>query len=111
MINFSKVQLAVLEDALYTYGFQNQCDILIEEMSELTKAIIKYRRNNTNPATINNMCEEIADVLIMLQQMLFAMPILSSIDVESFVNYKINRLAQRLEEEKSKKVGVVNNGS
>ena len=96
MITFTKEQLEVLEDALYTYGFQNQCDILIEEMSELTKAIIKYRRESTNKANIENMCEEIADVLIMLQQMLFAMPVLTNIDVESFVDYKINRLSERL---------------
>jgi hypothetical protein len=31
--------------AILTYGAQMQGDMCIEEMSELTKALLKYRRN------------------------------------------------------------------
>ena len=31
--------------AINTYGEQPQVDVAIEEMSELTKALLKYRRN------------------------------------------------------------------
>jgi NTP pyrophosphatase (non-canonical NTP hydrolase) len=55
------------------YGLQAQQDIAIEEMSELTKAIIKYRRKETaNKATtldIDDIAEEIADVEIMMEQL------------------------------------------
>ena len=92
MINFSEEQIKVLETALDTYGFQNQSDILIEEMSELTKAVIKYRRYGTNKEYLD-LCEEIVDVAIMLQQMLFAT---YGTHFDDIVKSKIDRLAERL---------------
>lgn len=92
MINFSEEQLEVLETALDTYGYQNQSDILIEEMAELTKAIIKHRRYGSKE-TFDNLCEEIADVSIMLQQMFLRTP---DVDYDTIVTNKICRLAKRL---------------
>jgi hypothetical protein len=43
-------------------------DLLIEEMSELTKEIIKSRRNHDNPEIGTKVLEEIVDVDIMLDQ-------------------------------------------
>ena len=93
MINFSEEQLEVLETVLDTYGYQNQSDILIEEMAELTKAIIKHRRYFTKE-TFDNLCEEIADVSIMLQQMFLRTP---NVDYDTIATNKIYRLAKRLE--------------
>ena len=93
MINFTDEQIKVLEIALDTYGFQNQSDILIEEMAELTKAIIKYRRYSTDKEYLD-MCEEIVDVSIMLQQMLFAT---YGKHFDDIVKSKIDRLAKRLD--------------
>ena len=92
MINFTNEQIKVLESALNTYGFQNQSDILIEEMSELTKAVIKYRRYGTDKEFFD-MCEEIVDVSIMIQQMLFAT---YGKHIDDTVKSKIDRLAERL---------------
>lgn len=91
----------VLKAALDTYGIHKQSDIAIEEMAELTKAIIKCRRNPSSPAT-GNLLEEIADVLIMLEQlsMHFETDFISEI-----VKAKIIRLNIRIEEDRAKKYG------
>ncbi len=54
------------KEAWCIWGRDTQLDILIEEMAELTQAIIKARRCNMiwNPAVL----EEIADVTICLEQ-------------------------------------------
>lgn len=58
----------VLKTAVDTYGKEAQTDMMIEGMSELTKALLKHRRNAT-PKTLDNIKEEMADVQIMLDQM------------------------------------------
>lgn len=50
------------------YGAEAQTDMMIEEMSELTKALLKHRRKESKE-TLDNILEEIADVQIMLDQM------------------------------------------
>ncbi len=62
----------VLVKAIETFGSQRQMDVLIEEMSELTKEIIKARRNaypeERQPIT-DKMMEEFVDVTISLDQL------------------------------------------
>ena len=50
------------------YDLENQCRQCIEEMAELTKAICKDGRNR-DIATILHMAEEVADVIIMVEQL------------------------------------------
>lgn len=71
-----------------------QVDIMIEEMSELTKALIKHRREPSDE-TLENIQEEIADVKIMMCQgaMMFGEEA-----VERFVHEKTERLRKRVEE-------------
>lgn len=68
------------EDKLYTYaraavqkfGMNKQVDMAIEEMSELTKALLKYRRASDCATTVksgDNIREEMEDVRIMLAQL------------------------------------------
>ena len=83
--------------AINTYGEQPQVDMTIEEMSELTKAILKYRRaenKNKNEAEYleDDIIEEIADVQIMLDQMRIIFG-----DTSSQEEYKLNRLWARME--------------
>lgn len=60
------------EEALEKWGFDPQMDMVIEETSELTKAILKYRRKpSCDRAT--DIAKEIADVEIMLMQLKIAM--------------------------------------
>nr|DAO36696.1 MAG TPA: nucleoside triphosphate pyrophosphohydrolase [Caudoviricetes sp.] len=68
------------EDELRTYarvavekfGMNKQVDMAIEEMSELTKALLKYRRAADCATTVksgDNIREEMEDVRIMLAQL------------------------------------------
>ena len=63
----------IMRQAIETYGVQSQCDVAIEEMAELTKAIVKIRRvaddYGKTQAALENLLEEIADVDIMIEQM------------------------------------------
>ena len=93
MLSISKEQSEVLKNAIKTFGERNQEDIAIEEMAELTKAIIKNRRYNTDE-TKANIVEETADVLIMLYQLMFVYGVPSQV-----FEAKIDRLKQRLDEE------------
>lgn len=72
-----KTKNKILKEALFTFGIDAQIDMAIEEMSELTKALCKYKRSakkykglQTHPLGVfDNVREEIADVEIMLEQM------------------------------------------
>ena len=67
----------ILTKAIQHYGKESQVDMCIEEMSELTKALLKERRcKNKDKETsayyrkcVDDIIEEIADVQIMLDQM------------------------------------------
>lgn len=62
----------VLKDALQCFGHKSQEDMMIEEMSELTKAILKCRRScYCDIDALNNTIEEMVDVYIMLLQMYY----------------------------------------
>lgn len=58
----------VLNRAVSAYGIDAQTDMTIEEMSELAKALLKYRRYKTELRR-EAILEEMADVEIMLKQM------------------------------------------
>ena len=56
----------IYKKAIGKYGVAAQLDMVIEEMSELTKEICKIKRGKGN---YMNLVEEIADVEIMLEQL------------------------------------------
>lgn len=87
--------LKVLEQAILTYGRESQLNIAIEEMSELTKEICKYKRRNENQAEI---IEEMADVYIMLEQMKMIFGI-SEQQINEQIDFKVARLEGRLKNE------------
>lgn len=58
----------ILLNTIAHYGIHSQIDMAIEEMSELTKALLKDRRNSTDE-TLDNIHEEMVDVQIMLDQL------------------------------------------
>jgi len=61
----------LLEQMIQKYGESKQLDIVIEECSELIKAISKYKRENNRediPSRIRAIAEEEADIRIMLEQ-------------------------------------------
>lgn len=100
----------ILQKAIDMYGCNHQVDVTIEEMSELIKAICKFKRKAQDVSTMNdaeafenlkpevaNVIEEIADVEIMVQQM--KMMFGCDAQVEEVIAYKINRLNERMESE------------
>lgn len=66
-------RMNLYEKAIKEYGPAVQIDMCIEEMSELTKALLKHKRANGDvekeKKTHENIKEEMADVSIMLEQM------------------------------------------
>ena len=77
------------------YGREHQVLIAIEEMSELTKELCKYFRRFDRKKEI---IEEVADVQIMLEQLIELFGIDS--DVDKMVDYKLNRQIRRMEQER-----------
>lgn len=85
-------QLKVLLQAIETYGKANQVDKAIEEMSELTKALLKERQN---AGAVGDIIEELADVYIMLAQL--AMIYKANPALDDYVEFKIKRLERKLQ--------------
>lgn len=96
-------QLRNLKTIVDTYGADPQMDMMIEEASELTKALLKYRRKSKSDSSTGDemmalrdaIIDEIADTKIMLAQMeiLFG----CAGEVENRVEYKIKRTMQKIE--------------
>jgi NTP pyrophosphatase (non-canonical NTP hydrolase) len=80
----------ICSKAVNTYGTEAQTWMAIEEMAELANAIAKYRRDRVNRQDV---CEEIADVAIMMIQLAC---IFGVEDVNDFLEQKIDRLERRL---------------
>ena len=81
--------------ALEAFGERAQMTMAIEEMSELAKELCKRCRGRDNVEAI---AEEIADVEIMLQQMVMMFDCAGQ--VETFRRYKLERLEKRIKEVK-----------
>lgn len=112
-MDFTHEELKVLQEAIDHYGEESQLDMAIEEMAELTKAICKYKRLKKSIAsnsgsidkrvveweryyvTLGDIKEEIADVLIMLEQMMMMFDCEQR--VSAIVSEKIRRLKGRID--------------
>lgn len=97
----------VLQQAIDTYGSHAQEEMAIEEMSELTKAIVKRHRAADKPSydkAMSGIAEEMADVIIMLTQLLMFYG--NRRDVQRAVDEKVKRLAGRLESEQAEMTGA-----
>lgn len=92
----------VLKQAVDTWGKDAQVDMAIEEMSELTKALLKERRaakHTGSTAVIRaRQCiyEEMADVIIMLMQLLMIFNDRELLQKD--IDEKVIRLDERLKE-------------
>lgn len=85
-----------LVKCIETYGPGPQVDMCIEEMSELTKALLKYRR--AHEADLEKMrldiIDELADVEIMCRQMELLFK--CKTETEKRIEFKIQRQLQRI---------------
>lgn len=97
----SDEQRDVCKLAIEIYGIDNQILQSLEEMAELTKALLKLRRVDPDDKkeTEKRICdieEETADVAIMITQLEM---IFDAEHIQGKANAKIERLAGRLHEE------------
>ncbi len=87
------------------YKLDTQSRQLNEELAELIQANSKYSRysenNSMNWEYLQNMCEEIADVQIMIEQMLYLLDI-DNKAIEKIKMKKIDRQLERIKLEQEK---------
>ena len=81
--------------ALETWGAVSQTNMVFEEMAELQKELCKHARGAANEIQI---AEEIADVLIMLEQMMILHDCREM--VTDWETVKLLRLRRRIEDDK-----------
>lgn len=81
----------ICEQLIDKYG-DKQVVVAIEELSELQKELCKSLRDKTNK---ENIIEEMADVIIMINQMQMYFKI-SDEELHQEINYKLNRTKERL---------------
>ena len=106
-MTFTEEQRDIMRLAIDTYGEVNQTDKAIEEMAELTKALIKLKQVNLGDYEettfkVMNVEEEIADVLIMMEQLTMIFKPQDKdepTEIKIYINHKIEELARNLHRE------------
>ena len=87
------------EKFIESWGYESQIVVAMEEMSELTKELCKYKRNELlnkdNTETIKNIKEEIADVLNMVEQL---ENMFGEEEIEKIRKAKFKRALERMKE-------------
>ena len=84
-------------DVLAKYGTRNQRRMIIEECSDLQKAVCKLFREPDNNEYYRNYIEELVDVIVMAQEMLLDENI-SMDDVDAMAKVKLERALEYGEE-------------
>lgn len=86
---------AVYEQSIEYYGFDHQVDLAIEEMSELTKALLKSRRfRSCDGDDLFAIIDEIADVKIMIRQLEMIFGCVEQ--VSDRIDFKVKRQLERM---------------
>lgn len=100
-----EIDARVNDKTMDRYGIEKQSLVAMEELSELQKAISKLVRNpeeKTKPLEFkglkNNLIEEMADVLICMDQLIEFYHI-QRLEIQELIQAKQARQAKRLEEE------------
>ena len=87
-----------IKKIISTYDQSSRADLAIEEMAELQKALLKYRRADRpelQALRMKDITEEIADVQIMLDQLIEVYDCRDSVD--RMIEYKIERQLKCIE--------------
>lgn len=100
-----EIDARVNQETMDRYGIQNQSLVAMEELSELQKAVsklVRYPEERTKPFDFkglrNNLIEEMADVLICMDQLIEYYQI-ERPEIQELIQAKQERQAKRLEEE------------
>ena len=91
-----KINKKILQKTIDKYGPAVQAIVAIEELAELQKEICKTWRKPIE-SCIDSLCDEIADVYIMLEQLQIIFMLDKNKQIQKRIDYKINRLKNRLE--------------
>ena len=88
---------SVFRRCILEYEANSQIDMALEEMAELSKALLKLRREKggNSKSLIDDVIDEIADVRIMCWQMELLFK--AEDRVEQRIDYKIKRQIKRLD--------------
>lgn len=89
-------EIYIARKVISLYGKEAQIWMAIEEMAELNNALAKHRRNRVTDIDV---CEEIADVYIMMVQLSY---IFGIDNVSNQVESKIKRLEERMKKHETK---------
>ncbi len=87
------MEKTIYEQAIEKFGIEKQIDMLIEEMAELTQALLKYRRKQ-NQVTLENIWEEFVDVTIVMRQIELT---LNPMEIDSMMSCKLDKLQRLIE--------------
>ena len=90
-----RLETILYNKAITMWGRVAQVDMAIEEMAELTLALCKSKRETKSKNWLYNVYEEIADVLIMLDQLRIIYGDVHMVDI--IRSRKLERLTKRLE--------------
>lgn len=100
-----EIDARVNQATMDRYGIQNQSLVAMEELSELQKVVsklVRYPEERTKPFDFkglrNNLIEEMADVLICMDQLIEYYQI-ERHEIQELIQAKQERQAKRLEEE------------
>lgn len=88
-----RINHETIKKSIRHYGKELISTIAMEECAELIQAISKYKRGKPDK---DNMAEEIADVLISIENMKYIAGI-SDKKIQKWVDYKQNRSLKRVE--------------
>ena len=80
-----------------TYGYDSQALMCIEEMSELTKELCKYKRYANDKNVEDNIREELADVFNCVEQLSYYF---GYEEIQKIREFKINRAISKINNEK-----------
>jgi NTP pyrophosphatase (non-canonical NTP hydrolase) len=97
----------IFKQAVDKFGVENQLLKLVEEMAELTQAIIKHRLYPDEPKHFNNLLEEFIDVNIVLEQLSYAELFKTDIAADLFAMHykrKLDRMESLLKTSEKTKV-------
>jgi len=92
MIEITESDKTLLRQAVARFGVEPQTWMMMEEMGELAQALSKYKRKPTK-SNFENICEELADVLIVALQLVDAT---SPKEVQRIFDTKMAWLALRI---------------
>ena len=96
---FDQEIISTVKEMIAKFGEDSQIDVAVEEMSELIKELIKYKRakiheNDKKNSRLEHVLEEIGDVMLMIESLKVIFD-LTDEDIKEIVFKKAKRTRER----------------